>query len=149
METTTATPAPYATTFHNDGTVTYWDVYRQSWRTLDADQISDETLATLSDADRERIAGMVTPATRYDLTRDGEALLGAYDTEAGQGMTLAAIKEAVRAVSEPWEKVGVFDYGYADHAYHTQILLDGTKIILSDVKDDGRRYVHIASEVSE
>lgn len=146
METTTATPAPYATTFHNDGTVTYWDVHRQSWRTLDADQISDETLATLSDADRERIAGMVTPATRYDLTQDGEALLGAYDTEDGHGMTLDAIEAAVRAVSEPWEKVGVFDYGYADHSYLTQILVQGRHIILSDVKDDGRRYIHIATE---
>lgn len=87
-----------------------------------------------------------TLVTRYDLTQDGVALLGAYDTEDGHGMTLDAIEAAVRAVSEPWEKVGVFDAGYVDHAYPTAVIVDGRRIILSDVTDGIRRYIHIATE---
>ena len=46
------------TRYHRDGTVTLWDIYRQQWRRLPADAISAEMLATLSDAERIRIARM-------------------------------------------------------------------------------------------
>lgn len=46
------------TRYHRDGTVTLWDIYRQQWRRLPADAISAEVLATLSDAERRRIARM-------------------------------------------------------------------------------------------
>ena len=37
---------PYDPTYHRDGTVTYWDVYAQSWHRAHADQISDQTMAS-------------------------------------------------------------------------------------------------------
>ena len=45
-----------STTPHRDGTVTYWSVYRQAWTRIDADRMSDETLATLTAAERARVA---------------------------------------------------------------------------------------------
>jgi hypothetical protein len=43
---------PYRTTYHRDGTVTVWDVYRQCWhRTARPD---DHILASMSHADRAR-----------------------------------------------------------------------------------------------
>jgi len=49
----------FKTTFHRDGTVTLWHVYTQSWRRFWPEHISDETLATLSHKERERIARMI------------------------------------------------------------------------------------------
>lgn len=40
--------------FHNDGTVTYWSVYTQTWRRR-YDWITDEDLAALPGKDREKI----------------------------------------------------------------------------------------------
>jgi hypothetical protein len=48
-------PHPYANVYHRDGTVTYWDVYSQSWARVRADRISDRTLSTMSDEERARI----------------------------------------------------------------------------------------------
>lgn len=48
----------YSTTYHRDGTVTVWDVYRQGWRRLRADRISDSLLATLTERERARIERM-------------------------------------------------------------------------------------------
>ena len=49
----TLTKKPYQTRYHRDGTVTIWDVYAQQWlRTSDP---SDRVLASLSDAQRERV----------------------------------------------------------------------------------------------
>ena len=45
-----------STICHRDGTVTYWDVYRQTWVRTYADLMSDETLATLTAAERTRVA---------------------------------------------------------------------------------------------
>ena len=45
-----------STTCHRDGTVTYWDVYRQAWVRTYADRMSDEVLASLTAAERTRIA---------------------------------------------------------------------------------------------
>ena len=59
MKTTTTTchrDSYYPTTCHRDGTVTYWSVYRQQWERIDADLMSDETLATLTAAERTRVA---------------------------------------------------------------------------------------------
>ena len=58
MGTTRSTRKPYATRYHKDGTVTLWDVYTQTWRRIAAADVSDQTLATLSDAERTRIARM-------------------------------------------------------------------------------------------
>jgi hypothetical protein len=44
------------TTYHRDGTVTLWDVYEQRWLRVDASQISNQLLATLTPAERARIA---------------------------------------------------------------------------------------------
>jgi len=49
----------YPTTCHRDGTVTYWDVYRQAWARLDADLMSAEVLASMTAAERTRIARLV------------------------------------------------------------------------------------------
>jgi hypothetical protein len=46
-------------TYHRDGTVSYWDTFFQSWRRKDAGLISNNTLATMSDKERARIARMV------------------------------------------------------------------------------------------
>ncbi len=45
-------------TYHRDGTVTYWDVYTQTWRRTAADRISDRVLASMDEAERNRIARM-------------------------------------------------------------------------------------------
>jgi hypothetical protein len=47
---------PYGCRYHRDGTVTYWSVYRQVWCRVSAADISDETLSTLTSAERDRIA---------------------------------------------------------------------------------------------
>ena len=50
------------TKFHRDGTVTYWDVYRQQWVRRSASDILDDPvwgdmiLATLPESERARIA---------------------------------------------------------------------------------------------
>ena len=53
MKTTTMT-------YHRDGTVTYWDVYRQAWARIDADLMSDEAIASLTAAERDKVARLVT-----------------------------------------------------------------------------------------
>jgi hypothetical protein len=52
----------YKTTFHRDGTVTLWNVFRQQWTRRDAAAISDELLATLTPAERARIERMARKA---------------------------------------------------------------------------------------
>jgi hypothetical protein len=49
----------FATTFHRDGTVSIWSVYRQAWARMQPEWISDGTLSTLSEKDRERIARLI------------------------------------------------------------------------------------------
>lgn len=44
---------PYDTTYHRDGSVTVWDVYRQGW--LRTESPSDDVLASLSPEEREKI----------------------------------------------------------------------------------------------
>jgi len=41
--------------YHRNGDVTYWNVYSQMWRRTPAAKISDENLATMTDAERARI----------------------------------------------------------------------------------------------
>jgi hypothetical protein len=43
----------YETTYHPDGTVTFWDVYAQEWVTTD--KPSDRQLASLDWQERERV----------------------------------------------------------------------------------------------
>ena len=47
---------PTKTKFHRDGTVTFWDVYQQTWVRTQGSRISDECLASLSPGERRRIA---------------------------------------------------------------------------------------------
>jgi len=56
------TADPFRTTYHRDGTVTLWSVYRQQWERQHVDDLSDETLATLRPAERDRIARMQAKA---------------------------------------------------------------------------------------
>ena len=51
-------------TFHRDGTITLWHVYRQQWVRMAATAISDETLATLSQRERARALRMRAKACR-------------------------------------------------------------------------------------
>jgi hypothetical protein len=50
----------YKTTFHRDGTVTFWNVYEQQWNRTEASQISDQNLASMSEADRNRVIKMAS-----------------------------------------------------------------------------------------
>ena len=45
----------FKTTFHRDGSVTFWNVYTQLWETCDSSSISDSILASLPANERERI----------------------------------------------------------------------------------------------
>jgi hypothetical protein len=53
MMNTTNTTSRYATTYHDDGSVTVWDVYRQRW--LTTTHVRDEVLASLALEERERV----------------------------------------------------------------------------------------------
>lgn len=44
----------FRTTFHRDGSVTYWSVYNQSWRRR-ARFIPHEELAAMNDGERRRL----------------------------------------------------------------------------------------------
>lgn len=55
---TTKTIDPFRTTYHRDGDVTLWDVFRQQWLRVPAANVSDEILATLSPKVRDRIERM-------------------------------------------------------------------------------------------
>lgn len=48
----------FRTTFHRDGTVTYWNVYQQRWQRQRASSISDSDLSTMSAKDRARTLRM-------------------------------------------------------------------------------------------
>jgi len=53
---------PYRTTFHRDGTITFWDIFQQTWRRLAAADISDHILASMPARERKRIDRMVKQA---------------------------------------------------------------------------------------
>ena len=42
--------------YHRDGTVTFWAVYEQVWARMRADEIDDKALATMTGAERDRLA---------------------------------------------------------------------------------------------
>ena len=43
------------TTYHKDFTVTFWDVYRMCWTRMNVDNISQNLLDTMTQAERKRI----------------------------------------------------------------------------------------------
>lgn len=45
----------YRSTYHRDGTVTYWSCYQQAWRRQAASRISDDDLCSMSATDRRRV----------------------------------------------------------------------------------------------
>ena len=47
-----------ANTYHRDGTVSYWDVYRQQWQR--SSSVSDQVLASMDDAERARVQRHIT-----------------------------------------------------------------------------------------
>lgn len=51
--------AGYRTTYHKDGTVSYWNVYTQQWERCEAGEIDDRILASMNQQERDRIARMV------------------------------------------------------------------------------------------
>lgn len=48
--------AGYKTTCHDDGTVSYWNVYTQQWERREAGAIEDRVLASMTQQERDRIA---------------------------------------------------------------------------------------------
>ena len=48
----------YKTKYNKDQSVTVWNVYTQTWQRVRASRVSNEVLATLSPAERVRIARM-------------------------------------------------------------------------------------------
>jgi hypothetical protein len=50
-------------TYHRDGTITLWDIYRQQWRRIPAAEVTDRLLATLPPRERERIQRMAARAS--------------------------------------------------------------------------------------
>jgi hypothetical protein len=46
------------TKYNRDNTITVWNVYTQTWQRIRASRVSDEILASLSPAERARIARM-------------------------------------------------------------------------------------------
>ena len=49
-----------SSTFHKDGTVSFWDVRYQSWGRLPAECISDATFATFGAAERSKVVAHAT-----------------------------------------------------------------------------------------
>ena len=49
-----------ATTYHRDGTVSYWSVYRQQWQRVSAYELTcrHDDYAALSEAERARVSHM-------------------------------------------------------------------------------------------
>ena len=47
-----------ANTYHRDGTVSYWDVYRQQWQR--SSSIRDQVLASMNDAEHARVQRHIT-----------------------------------------------------------------------------------------
>ena len=56
----TKTNDAYKTTYHRDGTVTYWSVYLQQWQRVSAYELTNrrDDYASLSDDERRRISRM-------------------------------------------------------------------------------------------
>lgn len=48
-----------ACTFHRDGTVSYWDIYKQQWDRMNASSIRSSVLSSLNDNERARINKMI------------------------------------------------------------------------------------------
>jgi len=48
-----------ACTFHHDGTVSYWDIYKQQWDRMNAGSIRSSVLSSLNDNERVRINNMI------------------------------------------------------------------------------------------
>jgi hypothetical protein len=48
-----------ACTFHRDGTVSYWDIYKQQWDRMNAGSIRSSVLSSLNDNERVRINKMI------------------------------------------------------------------------------------------
>lgn len=45
----------YKTTYHRDGTITYWHVHSQAWKRVRSAEMSAENLATMSNEERAKI----------------------------------------------------------------------------------------------
>ena len=71
----------YKTRYHRDGSVTLWHVYSQTWvRTA---TVSDQTLATLGQEDRERILRHIRGVSHYEILWCGapeRTMAAAYGT---------------------------------------------------------------------
>jgi hypothetical protein len=57
---------PFRTTFHRDGTITFWNVYQQRWQRQRASSMSDQDLASMSQKDRARTLRMGAMTTTQE-----------------------------------------------------------------------------------
>lgn len=62
----------YAPTFHEDGTVTFFDMHRKVFRQADAADIDSVSFAALSQRDRDRIREIRKPSTEMEVLASGE-----------------------------------------------------------------------------
>lgn len=64
----------YETTFHEDGTITYWSVYQQQW-ICHAVNVPDEEYAAMSPSEREKVSTHLSANKVYSIIVDGKPVL--------------------------------------------------------------------------
>ena len=60
------------TKFHSDGTITYWDVFRQQWHDCEPKHVPDKILASLPSDERELIIAAAAPEAPQTIERTTE-----------------------------------------------------------------------------
>lgn len=102
----------YATRYHRDGTVTFWDVYTQGWRRVYAIDLmrsmKEDVLSTLPARERRRIALVAIRSDRAHMTPEVWDVVGLFvtgadvrrqerDTERARRRAVGAIGQRKRA----------------------------------------------------
>lgn len=54
----------YQSTFHKDGSVSYWDIFCQRWSRQQAERISNNVLASMSAGEREIVTRMAAQSVK-------------------------------------------------------------------------------------
>jgi len=55
---------PYKSTYHRDGSITFWSCYLQQWVRSPASHVNNQDLATMDEADRARTMRLREKSTR-------------------------------------------------------------------------------------
>ena len=86
----------YKTTFRRDGTVTFWNVYRQGWDTVSAVELwnGNSLLSTLPLAERIRVARMVAASSDAPEALRSEAAAWAKRESADRAKSKARVQAA-------------------------------------------------------